>query len=82
MATAGETEAGPGFTVLDERADRVVARLPNRMILVAQSLRTAPVVSVQVWIKTGSLYEQEHVGAGLSHFLEHLISGGSTTNRP
>ena len=82
MATAGETESAPGFTVLDERADRVVARLPNRMILVAQSLRTAPVVSVQVWIKTGSLYEQEHVGAGLSHFLEHLISGGSTTNRP
>ena len=71
-----------GYEVLEERADRVIARLPNRMILVAQSLRTAPVVSAQVWIKTGSLYEQEHVGAGLSHFLEHLISGGSTTTRP
>jgi len=74
--------AVPAFEVLDERSDRVVARLPNRMILVAQALRTAPVVSVQVWIKTGSLYEQEHVGAGLSHFLEHLISGGTTTSRP
>ena len=68
--------------MLDQRSDRVVARLPNRMILVAQSLRTAPVVSVQVWVKTGSLYEQEYVGAGLSHFSEHLISGGSTTHRP
>ncbi len=70
------------YEVLDQRSDRVVARLPNRMILVAQALRTAPVVSVQVWVKTGSLYEQEHVGAGLSHFLEHLISGGTTTRRP
>lgn len=69
-------------TILQQREDRVIAELPNRMILLAQSVPTAPVVSTQVWIKTGSLYEQEHVGAGLSHFLEHLISGGSTSTRP
>jgi len=68
--------------VLQERPDRLIVELPNRMVLVAQDIPTAPVVSVQAWVKTGSLYEQEHVGAGLSHFLEHLISGGSTSNRP
>ena len=74
--------AGGQYSVLQKRDDRLIVELPNRMVLVAQSVPTAPIVSVQAWVKTGSLYEQEHVGAGLSHFLEHLISGGSTTTRP
>ncbi|MEO1237471.1 MAG: pitrilysin family protein, partial [Planctomycetota bacterium] len=77
----GVAEATNAYTLLSERPDRLVAELPNRMVIVAQSVPTAPVVSVQAWVKTGSLYEQEHVGAGLSHFLEHLVSGGTTTNR-
>ena len=69
-------------TNLQERDDRVIRILPNRMVLVAQRVPVAPVVSVHVWVKTGSLYEQEHIGAGLSHFLEHLLSGGTTNTRP
>lgn len=71
----------PGVTVLQERADRLIVQLPNRLIVIAQEFKAAPVVSAQVWVKTGSIYEQEHVGAGLSHFLEHLLSGGSTATR-
>ena len=69
------------YQVLQKRSDRLMVKLPNRMIVIAQELRSAPVVSAQVWIKTGSIYEQEHVGAGLSHFLEHLASGGTTSTR-
>ncbi len=69
------------YTVIQRSDDRLIVQLPNRLIIVAQEVRTAPVVSAQVWIKTGSIYEQEHVGAGLSHFLEHLLAGGSTKNR-
>ena len=69
------------YRVLQEREDRLMVELPNRMIVVVQQVPTAPVVSVQAWVKTGSIYEQEHVGAGLSHFLEHLLSGGSTSTR-
>ncbi|MDP6154250.1 MAG: insulinase family protein, partial [Phycisphaeraceae bacterium] len=58
-----------------------MVELPNRMIVIVQEVRAAPVVTAQVWIKTGSIYEQEHIGAGLSHFLEHLASGGSTSTR-
>ena len=72
----------PTLPAAAETADRVVRVLPNRMVVVVQRVATAPVVSAQVWIKTGSLYEQEHVGAGLSHFLEHLLSGGTTSTRP
>ena len=79
---ASSPEAAPRYKVLQQRSDRLLVELPNRMIVIAQSVPTAPVVSVQAWIKTGSLYEQEHVGAGLSHFLEHLISGGTTATRP
>ena len=74
-------EASMRYEVLQERPDRLVVKLPNRMIVIAQEVHTAPVVSGQIWVKTGSIYEQEHVGAGLSHFLEHLLSGGSTSTR-
>ncbi len=67
--------------VLDQREDRLIVMLPNRLIVAAQAVRSAPVVSVQAFVKTGSIYEQQHVGAGLSHFLEHLVAGGSTTTR-
>ncbi len=56
-------------------------QLPNRLMVIAQELRTAPVVSAQVYVQTGSIFEQEHVGAGLSHFLEHIVSGGTTRTR-
>lgn len=76
---ATPTQPVQEYQTLQERPDRLVAVLPNRLIVIAQEVRTAPVVSAQVWVKTGSIYEQEHVGAGLSHFLEHLLSGGSTS---
>jgi len=69
------------YEIVQDRPDRLLVKLPNRMIVIAQEVRTSPVVSAQVWVKTGSIYEQEHVGAGLSHFLEHLISGGTTGTR-
>ncbi len=77
------TSANPhkAYRVLQDGPDRLLAELPNRLIVLAAETHTAPVVSVQAWVKTGSIYEQEYVGAGLSHFLEHLISGGSTSTR-
>ncbi len=74
-------EAPPAMTVIQERDNRLIVSLPNRLIIAVQRVPAAPVVSAQVWVKTGSIYEQEHVGAGLSHFLEHLVSGGTTSNR-
>lgn len=41
--------------------------------------RTLPsgLVSVQVWVKTGSIHEGKFLGAGLSHFLEHMAFKGT-----
>lgn len=33
---------------------------------------------MQVWIQTGSMHEGEHLGAGLSHLLEHMVFKGTS----
>ncbi len=52
--------------------------LPNGLTLVVRPDATAEVASVQVWVKTGSVHEGEQLGAGLSHYLEHLLFKGTT----
>jgi zinc protease len=54
--------------------------LPNGLVCLVQPDDAAPVVSVQVWVKTGSQHEGALLGAGLSHYLEHLLFKG-TENR-
>lgn len=34
-------------------------------------------ISVQVWVKTGSIHEEEFLGCGLSHYLEHMVFKGT-----
>lgn len=51
--------------------------LANGLTLLIQRDTSAPVASVQVWVKTGSIHEGELMGAGLSHYLEHLLFKGT-----
>ncbi|MFA6959761.1 MAG: pitrilysin family protein [Opitutaceae bacterium] len=51
--------------------------LANGLTLLVQRDTSAPVASVQVWVKTGSIHEGELLGAGLSHYLEHLLFKGT-----
>src|SRR6184192_4535885 len=53
--------------------------LPDGLTLVVQEDRSAPVASVQAWCGTGSIYEDEKLGAGLSHILEHMLFKGTKT---
>ena len=41
-----------------------------------------PVVSTQVWVKSGSIHEDPFVGAGISHFIEHLVFKGTASLGP
>src|ERR1700709_1263731 len=54
--------------------------LPNGLTIIVQEDRSAPVASVQAWRATGSVDENEHLGAGLSHILEHMLFKGTKTN--
>jgi zinc protease len=58
-----------------DAADRFT--LPNGCTVVLKRDGAAPVVSVQVWVRTGSIHEGTHLGAGLSHFLEHMLFKGT-----
>lgn len=52
--------------------------LPNGLTVLLKHDGSAPVASVQVWVKTGSIHEGTHLGAGLSHYLEHMLFKGTT----
>lgn len=58
-----------------ETVDRYT--LPNGLSVILKPDSSAAVASVQVWVKTGSIHEGEHLGAGLSHFLEHMLFKGT-----
>ena len=53
--------------------------LPDGLTIIVQTDRSAPVASVQAWCGTGSINEGRHLGAGLSHILEHMLFKGTTT---
>ncbi len=51
--------------------------LPNGLTVLLKRDTSAPVCSVQVWVKTGSIHEGGDLGAGLSHYLEHMLFKGT-----
>jgi zinc protease len=53
--------------------------LPDGLTVIVQEDHSAPVASVQAWCATGSISEDEHLGAGLSHILEHMLFKGTKT---
>jgi zinc protease len=59
-----------------EPVERTV--LPNGLTLVIKPDHSAALASVQVWVKTGSIHEGANLGAGLSHYLEHMLFKGTT----
>lgn len=64
------------------REDVTLALLSNGLTVLVQENHVAPVATVRCYVKnTGSAYEGRDLGAGLSHVLEHVVSGGTTTKR-
>ncbi len=75
---AAAAEKTPGITFPPSTAQKRV--LANGLTIIVQEDRSAPVASVQAWCATGSVDEHEHLGAGLSHILEHMLFKGTKTN--
>lgn len=51
--------------------------LENGLTVILKEERSAPVITAQVWVKTGSIHEDRWMGAGLSHILEHMLFKGT-----
>jgi zinc protease len=62
------------------RLRRVV--LDNGMVCLIKPDASAPVVAVQIWVGSGSIHEGPWLGAGLSHYMEHMIFKGTATRGP
>ena len=55
--------------------------LDNGLKVIVSEKHDSPAVAVHAYVKTGSIYEGKYLGCGISHYLEHLVSGGTTKNR-
>lgn len=77
---AKSREAGGDRSLLEAFWREPVSRsvLPNGLTLIVKRDDSAALASVQVWVKTGSIHEGDQLGAGLSHFLEHMLFKGTS----
>ena len=51
--------------------------LDNGLTVLVKEDKSSQISSVQLWIKTGSIHEGALLGAGLSHYLEHMLFKGT-----
>jgi zinc protease len=51
--------------------------LPGGLTVILDEDHSAPVVSAQIWVGTGSQHEDRFAGCGLSHLLEHMVFKGT-----
>lgn len=74
------TETAESNDLIDRLFRAPVERhvLDNGLTVVHRPDFSSEVVSVQVWVKTGSIHEDSLIGSGLSHYLEHLLFKGTT----
>ncbi|HSW45547.1 MAG TPA: pitrilysin family protein, partial [Phycisphaerae bacterium] len=66
---------------LVDAPDERVSVLSNGLTVILRAHRAAPVVSVRMYCQTGSIYEQEYLGCGMSHLFEHLLYSTTTSTR-
>lgn len=58
-----------------------IFNLDNGQTVIIKEVHSNPIVTVDTWIKTGSINEDDK-NNGVSHFLEHLFFKGSTNHAP
>ena len=65
--------------VLPSKPDDLFVVLKNGLTVMIREAHGSKVVSCQALVKTGSIFEGDRMGGGLSHYLEHVVSGGTTS---
>lgn len=78
-ASAADAPASPLAVLEQSNAGIRRSVLDNGLVALVKEDRSAPVAAVQIWVGTGAMDEDEFLGAGLSHFIEHMIFKGTPT---
>lgn len=72
---APAARGGAALTVPALNAE--VRTLDNGLDVIVREDHDHPLVSVQIWVKAGSLHEEKWTGAGLAHCVEHMLFKGT-----
>jgi len=80
---AAEDAPAPHWTRVETLPQGVtLGKLSNGLTLLVQENHAAAVATVRCYVcNTGSAFEGRWLGMGLSHLIEHQVSGGTTTQR-
>ncbi|HIE11487.1 MAG TPA: insulinase family protein [Kiritimatiellae bacterium] len=87
LLLSGCTRLESQSTDLVNRLERQLADvrrevLPNGMVCLLKPDPHAPVVAIQIWVRNGSIHEDDYLGAGISHAIEHMIFKGTAARPP
>lgn len=52
-------------------------QLENGLSVIFLPITNSDILSVQMWVKTGSIHEGRYLGSGISHFVEHMVFKGT-----
>ena len=64
------------FNISVNAGEITVQKLPNGQTLVVKEVKDNPIVTIDTWVKTGSIDETDS-NSGVAHFLEHLFFKGT-----
>ena len=53
-------------------------QLDNGLHVILLHDPSAEIITAKTIVNVGSIYEKEFLGTGISHYLEHIVAGGST----
>ncbi len=73
---------GTGATLEFPPTGAAFSTLPNGLEIFVKEDRNAPLVSVQAWVRTGSIHEGHLRGTGVSHLVEHMVFQGAGERGP
>ncbi len=69
--------AKPSNSITLPAASAAVRTLDNGLEVIVKEDHSHPLVSVQIWVKAGSISEEKWTGAGLAHLVEHMLFKGT-----
>jgi len=58
-----------------------VRTLENGLRIVVKEDHSKPLAALRIYVGTGGALEMDFLGCGISHYYEHLLSGGTTSTR-
>ena len=77
MSSKKKTQSKSKTSLTFPETTATVTTLENGLEVILKEDHSAPVVSLQAWCRAGSIHEDEWLGAGMSHFLEHMLFKGT-----